>query len=443
MPRNGTKAATTATATISSTTNPCFARDLSDTSTTATSTELSSKRSSIATIDSQGVDPRCTDLQSLHTHKVFDKLHPDLGGFTVIRKLAKGINGDIFEYCWRQAGSGGDEVERVAVKKLRNHYLDRDGTAADEREIHMRGSQLNVASAEDPLTEIGVLSYLSQQPDLSPNLLRLHKVFGDASDQFTWLVTELAEGGDMFDVAASSRRTRETDIRRYAQQLIGAVGYLHDHHIGHRDVSLENILLKDGCVKLMDFGMAVRSHSPLSGVELRYFRPVGKQSYRSPECYVPTTECVTVVPPADAVPGQVVMTKVADDVGDMRGGYICEVRLPLDVVPGKRCLAEVWGYSAIPADMFATGMCIFMLMYKCPPWQRAQMIDQRFAFAHGKGEKGLEELLLQWDKPIPSSENMQLLTSLLQTNPSKRPSASTSLGSSWLTGESAVQGQLA
>jgi serine/threonine protein kinase len=370
-------------------------------------------------MDSLVVDARRTDLRAFHTHMVFDELDPRLGGFTMIRKISQGINGDIFEYCWQPPGSD-IEGERVAVKRLTNSFLDRDGTVTDEWDIHKGGSQLKVASAEDPLTEIGVLSYLAEQPDLSDNLLRLRKVFADASEPFTWIVTELAEEGDLFEMAAASNRVTEADARRYAQQLLRAISYLHDHYIGHRDVSLENILLKDGCVKLMDFGSAVRSHSPDCGVELRYFRTVGKDYYRAPECYVPMSDCITVVAPAAAAPGQVVMIE--------KGGHFFEVKLSIDATPGKSSRAVVWGYAAMPADLFASGICIFALLFKFSPWERARGMDYWFAFAH---EKGLEQLLRRNRQSIPSSETMQLLTSLLQTEPSKRPSASTALTFPW------------
>merc|ERR1719408_745692 len=110
----------------------------------------------------------------------------------------------------------------------------------------------------------------------------MHGVY--AEQQFTWLITEFAEGGELFDVAAAGGLS-ETKIHEYMWQLLQAVDYLHKHQIGHRDISLENVLLKDGVVRLMDYGMAVRTCSS-SGVSLRYFCEVGKDFYRAPEVYV-------------------------------------------------------------------------------------------------------------------------------------------------------------
>ena len=37
-----------------------------------------------------------------------------------------------------------------------------------------------------------------------------------------------------------------TLIEAHTQKLLEAVAFLHRHRIGHRDVSLENVLLRDG-----------------------------------------------------------------------------------------------------------------------------------------------------------------------------------------------------
>merc|ERR1719162_1607025 len=151
-------------------------------------------------------------------------------------------------------------------------------------------------SSEDALTEIGVLTHLSKQRDLPLYLLKMLGVFSD--NEHTWLVTEFAEGGELYNVAASGD-VGEKQVQQYTSQLLQAVEYLHRHHIGHRDISLENILLRDGNVRLMDFGMAVCSHSS-SRTPLRFFREVGKTFYCAPECYVPTQEVVSLTAPLDS-----------------------------------------------------------------------------------------------------------------------------------------------
>lgn len=342
------------------------------------------------------------------------------GAFTQVRKLASGIHGDIFQYRWRQQQQQGAD-ESVAVKKLRSEKLrSAAGTETDERVVHMepwKGSP----EAEDALTEIGVLTYLARQADTCPYILKMRGVF--AQDGFAWLVTDFADGGDLFDVAAAGR-VPEDRLKRYAFEMFQAVEYLHRHRIGHRDISLENILLREGRVQLMDFGMSVCSHSA-SGVPLRFFRAVGKDSYRAPEVYCPSTAKTRVIMPKACKPGSVAQMKTGN-------GFLCEVRFPEDAAPGQPCMAEVWGYAVQPADIFCCGASLFMLSWQCPPWKTARLSDPMFAFVHGKGAGGLGCLLAHWKRSLLSPSGMRFLEDVLSSDPAKRPSAAECLASPWL-----------
>jgi len=360
-------------------------------------------------------DPRVTNIAHFRCSSTFEALCNT--GFTLVRKVNTGINGDIFKYRW----SRGQNNLCVAVKKLRNSTLKNLANAeTDERSIHVRQKH-KYQSDEDSLTEIGVLQHLSRQQDLPLYLLKMLGVFSE--DTYTWLVTEFADGGELFDVAASGGIAQKR-IQEYMWQLLQAVGYLHRHSIGHRDISMENVLLKDDTVRLMDFGMAVCSHSS-SGAPLRYFCEVGKPFYRAPECYVPTHEEVQVMAPLSSAPGDVVMVKVTP-------GFLCEVRLPENIVPGTNCSSKVWGYAATPADMFAVGICMFILAFQCPAWESARLSNRFFAHVYNSNEKGLESLLKMWGKhQVLSPEAMDMLSDMLQAEPAKRPSASSCLNCLW------------
>merc|ERR1711904_529213 len=72
-------------------------------------------------------------------------------------------------------------------------------------------------------------------------------------------------------------------------QLLVGVNFLHKIvKVGQNDISLENLLLKDGLLKLMDFGMMTELTARLaSGEEVvaELKRPRGKPYYMAPEMY--------------------------------------------------------------------------------------------------------------------------------------------------------------
>eukprot|EP00812_Abedinium_dasypus_P008730 NODE_246_length_1756_cov_421.440329.p1 GENE.NODE_246_length_1756_cov_421.440329~~NODE_246_length_1756_cov_421.440329.p1 ORF type:complete len:278 (+),score=83.22 NODE_246_length_1756_cov_421.440329:3-836(+) len=266
------------------------------------------------------------------------------------------------------------------------------------------------------------MGYLGRQDDLSPYLLRSLGAFTTLGS--TWLVTEFADGGDLFDVCAAQTSLPEAKVKTFVWQLLSAILYLHEHGIGHRDVSLENLLLKDGVVKLMDFGMAVQTTSS-SGDPLRYFRAMGKDSCRPPECYVPTVEVAGFKAPEGSAPGDVVMAPSSD------GNYLCEVRLPWDAKPGHTCKAELMGYTVPPIDVFAAGVCLFMLNCQCPPWGSARCHDRLFKFVLAAGDEGPAKLVANWNKRALSPAGMKLMTEMMRSDPAKRPTTSECLASAW------------
>jgi len=376
-------------------------------------------------------DPRITDMSCFRAEpSSFQSLCS--GDFKMVRFLANGINGDVYRYSM----TSGSQSSSVAVKKIRGAALRAfDNMEKEERRIHTSPTQ-RYCSQEDALTEIGVLSDLSKQPDLPLYLLKMHGVYTEPNTAFTWLVTEFADGGELFNVAASGD-VGEARVKDYTWQLLQAVEYLHRHKqmrlgddevmytgIGHRDISLENVLLKNGTVRLMDFGMAVRTHSS-TGTALRYFREVGKDFYRAPECYVPSSEHVQVKMPLDSKPGDIVMVQCG-----VRS--LCEVRLPQDAAPGEFCRAQVWGYEAIPADIFSVAMCMFILAFQCPLFERATVTDRFFSQLYKDMDHAVERQLQLWNKShLLSAEAKQLLLIMIQTDPVKRPSAVSCLAHPW------------
>lgn len=167
---------------------------------------------------------------------------------------------------------------RVAVKQMPNHWM---------LESSRKFSSVYPSSAERPWQDIGVLRYLNAVG--YPYVCRLLGVFRDGCS--TYVATGLASLGDLFDWCSSPRMPPPGPARlRHAHpvvvQALGAVRWLHDLGVMHRDISAENILLhEDGAgsllVRLCDFGMATLKRWCCR-------EPRGKPTYQAPEMHTST-----------------------------------------------------------------------------------------------------------------------------------------------------------
>ena len=182
------------------------------------------------------------------------------GQFTKIKVLRDSIHGKVIYYRWRRELPEG---QGVAVKKMpkQNVDINRESETDDYRVVYL--AEPPRRHAEDPYTEIGVYCFLKAQQDQPIFLLEMLDCFIDidpkTQTQEVWLATEFARGGELFDQVAVAPFP-ESKVRDVMWQLLQAIRYLHYHGIGHRDISLENILLAGeggDVVRLMDFGQAV------------------------------------------------------------------------------------------------------------------------------------------------------------------------------------------
>lgn len=132
---------------------------------------------------------------------------------------------------------------------------------------------LNPSLRKDQLLdEVRVMKSL-----IHPNILAIKDIF--ESDDYMYLVLELATGGDLFDAVVNKQFYPEDEAREVFGQLASAVGYLHDQGIAHRDLKPENILMANPhTIKLSDFGL-----SKIIGEEQLMKTLCGTPQYLAPE----------------------------------------------------------------------------------------------------------------------------------------------------------------
>jgi serine/threonine protein kinase len=111
------------------------------------------------------------------------------------------------------------------------------------------------------------------------HVIDVYDIFED--EEKMYLITEYADGGDLFDVVFNSpTRLKIKRIAHLFKELCLAVKNVHDCGYIHRDIKVENIVISRGKLKLIDFGGSINK----DGKDLLYSDSFfGTLDYTSPE----------------------------------------------------------------------------------------------------------------------------------------------------------------
>ncbi|GAA5803758.1 kinase-like domain-containing protein [Helicostylum pulchrum] len=216
--------------------------------------------------------------------------------------------------------------------------------------------------------EIDIQSSLSH-----PNLLALHRVIQDMD--YIYMVMELCDQGDLFDFVIRDQDTNlireEALVKKLFLQILDAVESMHAQGVYHRDLKLENVLLKcedeededDITCKVADFGLATRERYSMEF-------GCGSTSYLAPEHF--------------------------DDANE-------------ELVP----------YDAAASDAWSLGVLLLTLIFGRNPWQEASSADATYN-EFKRSPIILKEQLF----PELSIATYRFLEQVLTSNGSDRPSVS-------------------
>src|SRR2546426_1449303 len=144
-------------------------------------------------------------------------------------------------------------------------------TSAAIKLIH---AELSKNRLEDFLTEAQTIARLEH-----PHIVRVLE-FG-MEERTAFLVMHYAPNGTIRQHHPPGQPLPLARVVQYVKQVASALQYAHDHHIIHRDVKPENMLLgRNNEILLSDFGLAVvRQDSQLTGLPGR----AGTTAYTAPE----------------------------------------------------------------------------------------------------------------------------------------------------------------
>ena len=93
-----------------------------------------------------------------------------------------------------------------------------------------------------------------------PGITQLKDVLLDQNN--IYVVLELCDGGDLNDIVMDVGGLPEARARHYFRHIMGALSYIHNLGVAHRDIKLENILVSSqDYAKLTDFGLCKQASS--------------------------------------------------------------------------------------------------------------------------------------------------------------------------------------
>nr|XP_048316477.1 serine/threonine-protein kinase 33 isoform X2 [Myodes glareolus] len=211
------------------------------------------------------------------------------------------------------------------------------------------------------------------------HIIHLEQVFETPKQMY--LVMELCEDGELKEVLDTKGHFSENETRLIIQSLASAIAYLHNKDIVHRDLKLENIMVKSSFmddnnemnlnIKVTDFGLAVRKHGSRSEGMMQ--TTCGTPIYMAPE------------------------------------------------------VINAHEYSQ-QCDIWSIGVIMYLLLCGEPPFL-ANSEEKLFELIR-KGELQFEDPV--WDSVSDSAKNV--LKQLMKVDPAHRITAKELLDNQWLTG---------
>ncbi|XP_062974833.1 serine/threonine-protein kinase 33 isoform X2 [Elgaria multicarinata webbii] len=265
------------------------------------------------------------------------------------RKLGQGSFGVVIEATHKETGI------KWAIKKVNREKAGSSAVKLLEREV-------------------SILKRVNHE-----HIIHLEEVF--ETPKRMYLVMELCEDGELKEILLRKRQFTENETRHIIQSLASAIAYLHRKDIVHRDLKLENILVKSSDIdeqnemklniKVTDFGLAVQK---MGGSESMFQSTCGTPIYMAPE------------------------------------------------------VISAHDYSQ-QCDVWSIGVIMYMLLCGEPPFMAGS--EEKLFEVIKKGELHFKRS--NWELVSEAAKNVLLL--LLKVDPAHRITANELLDYQWITGE--------
>lgn len=299
------------------------------------------------------------------------KKYPNLDKYTILEQMGEGAFSVVYKAQNNTSG------ELVAIKILRKFQMDQ-------------------AQKQSVLKEVTIMRQL-----LHENIVKFIEFID--SDQYYYIVQELAVGGEIFTAIVNYTYLSEDLSRHVIRQVGQAIRYLHEEvGIVHRDIKPENVLFKPIEVK------------PSSNPASKLRKSDDANTKRDEGEFIP------------GIGGGGIGTVQLADFGLSKQIWEHNTKTPCgtvgytapEIVRDERYSKEV--------DMWAIGCVLYTLLCGFPPFY-----DERIESLTEKVAKGEYTFLAPWwDEISPLAKNC--VSKLLTVDPSKRYTIDDFLNDPWI-----------
>eukprot|EP00239_Pterosperma_sp_CCMP1384_P003851 CAMPEP_0197843236 /NCGR_PEP_ID=MMETSP1438-20131217/62_1 /TAXON_ID=1461541 /ORGANISM="Pterosperma sp., Strain CCMP1384" /LENGTH=436 /DNA_ID=CAMNT_0043453241 /DNA_START=630 /DNA_END=1940 /DNA_ORIENTATION=- len=286
--------------------------------------------------------------------------------------LARPRPGGVADYyhIGKTIGRGGFSVVKRAICRANNQAV-----AIKILDLPTEETEVSDQYCKQIYNEISILCQIRHE-----SIVHMFEYFVDGNR--VYLVTELLTGGEMLDAVLACGKYCESDGRKLFMQLMSCLNYMHGKNIAHRDLKLENLLMKNPndleSLKLADYGLS-RSFDRDSMSTI-----CGSPIYVAPE-----------------------VIKLLEDPNSAKYGQEC--------------------------DMWSAGVILYILLCGFQPFDSEN--EQDLFNLIQTGEYSLEDPV--WNNV--SDEAKDLIANLLCIHPAKRMTAADALKHPWFRKEMGVQ----
>jgi serine/threonine protein kinase len=91
-----------------------------------------------------------------------------------------------------------------------------------------------------------------------PNIVNIIEIW--EWNKLFFIVTDYYPGGELSDILKARGYLEEFEVFKFMNQMVSVLMYLEENQISHRDIKLQNFLLKEtndlSNIKLIDFGLS-------------------------------------------------------------------------------------------------------------------------------------------------------------------------------------------